>query len=415
MLADVDFSTWIAGWTALGFVVVYGIVIVGSVVTRDRARQSIGFRILVTGSRGKSGVVRLVHAVVNPDTPTYAKITGTAAREVFPDGTEKETTRLGSTSSSEMPRAIRQAARMGSQVGVFECMAISPPLIRMVQRSHVRAQMVIIPAIRLDHLEEQGFSELEIARNTIEAIDGCETIISGVDQPEIQEMFRQYCRDHDIEFVHVTPDETTPACPGHHPVNVAIALEVAQRRGVKRSVAIDRLQSVSVEPGSTEFYRYRLDDGFQMDVVDISGANDPQSAWDAIGRHSSHSAAVVPILVNRWERPLRSMAFFGSFRGRYDAIGIIGTVSRWMATRHHRPDYQVGRQHQKTDYFAVTMSMAKQPERLAEVLRDRVDGLDGRVVVLLVENTHHPVADQLRHTLENKAEVLSLSEAVVGG
>lgn len=75
-----------------------------------KARQNIPLRILVLGSRGKSGTVRLVRSLLaNNGFPTYAKITGTVAQEIHVDGHVSNTFRFGPVSASEMADVLIRA------------------------------------------------------------------------------------------------------------------------------------------------------------------------------------------------------------------------------------------------------------------------------------------------------------------
>lgn len=414
MRESIDFTSWVAGWTALAFVVGYGVLVIGSVIATARARKAIPVRILVTGSRGKSGTVRLLHAVLSAWQPSYAKITGTAARELFPDGREVETVRIGSTSASEMPHSIRRAAKSGALVGIFECMAISPHLIRLLQHSHVQAKIVAIPAVRLDHLEEEGLSEFEIGKNIIDSIDGCEAIVTGIDQPTLLEYLQKYCTEHGIDLEVVHADKKTPECVGHHPTNVAVALAVAERLGVDRALALQGIANVSLEPRALEFRRLTLADGFQLDLIDLGGANDPQSAWEAIQRTGFDHSPIVPILVNRWERPLRSVSFYASFRGSTPYILVAGTLTRWLGTRHTRAAYRKGSRRRDSQYLGLSLLWAKDPEVLAGQLRSRIKAPHNRIVLVLLENTHEYAADVLRDTFATRGETLTIGKEAMG-
>ena len=414
MSASVNFSSWVAGWTALAFVVGYGVLVVWSVVATGRARNQLGLRILVTGSRGKSGTVRLLHAVMSAWQPTYAKITGTEAREIFPDGREVETVRIGSVSASEMPLAIRRAAKSGAWAGVFECMAISPNLIRTLQESHVHAKYVVIPSVRLDHLEEEGLSEFEIGKNIIDSIDGCEAIITGVDQPDLLRYFQAYCTEHSIDLEVVHADRNTPEFPGHHPTNVAVALAVANRLGIDRKLALQGLERVSVEPRALEFMRVTLGDGFQMDLIDLGGANDPQSAWEAIRRAGFDHSPVVPVLVNRWERPLRSVSFFAGFEGSAPFVLVAGTLTRWLGSRRKKSAYVGYTSAQPSQYFSLTLKMATDVEVLASELKARFEVPGQRVVLVLLENTHEATVDVMRQAFVDRGQTLTIGKAVIG-
>lgn len=406
---QIDFGLWIAGGTALAFTVLYGTFITVLAIQTRRLRRRIHYRILVTGSRGKSGTVRLIHAALSPYHPTYAKITGTAAKELYVDGTEVPTTRLGATSVSEMPIAVRRAARQGARFGVFECMAVSPNLIHTVQSAYVQAQMVVIPTIRLDHLEEEGLHLGAIAESIISAISGCDVVVTAVEQELVLAVIEQYCREESIELVSVRPDENTPEILGHHPVNVALALAVAERLGVSRSDAITGLETVSLEPRALEVYRATTSRGTSMFLFDLGGANDPESAVEAFTDLRLPLDEVVPIMVNRWERPLRSVTFFASLRGAFPVVGVLGPLSRWVATRHGAKGFPGKDSHDPTEFFKVTPSMAGNLDGLEEAIMQKRDFPNGRIFLVLLENIHDPAADIMRAVFERTGEQVPAS------
>ena len=119
MREAIDFSSWIGGWTSLVFVVAYGVFLfIRSRRLREAQRDS-GTSILVTGSRGKSGTVRLIHGIMSlTGDPVYGKVTGTTAVELYPDGEERETVRIGAASVNEMPESVMRAHTGRSGRGV---------------------------------------------------------------------------------------------------------------------------------------------------------------------------------------------------------------------------------------------------------------------------------------------------------
>ena len=258
----VDFTSWIAGWTALAFVIAYGVVIVVSSGRARRGRDRIAQRVVVTGTRGKSGTVRLIHAALSHNNiAAFAKITGTAASELNTDGSETPTKRIGPPTTSEMSASIIRAAKQDTAVGVFESMAISPKLIQLVVAQMVRPQIVVIPTIRLDHLEEEGNDELQIGMSILSAARDCDTVVSAVSQPELQAAFREFASEHDLDLRFVSATDETPKVPGHHPTNVALALEVATLLGLTPEAALAGMHEVSIEPRAQTFDRIQRSDG----------------------------------------------------------------------------------------------------------------------------------------------------------
>ena len=166
-MRDIYFEDWGPGWVALTFTAIFGVFLIRQAYLLNKARESSRLRILVTGSRGKSGTVRLLHnLMIGSDIRTYSKITGTTAVELFPDGSEKPTVRYGSAGIPEMKMAMRRSLKLGVTSIVFESMAVTPKLIELVDRI-VKPHIGVIPAITLDHTEEEGLNELEIATNII--------------------------------------------------------------------------------------------------------------------------------------------------------------------------------------------------------------------------------------------------------
>jgi len=415
MREPIDFSSWVAGLTALAFVLAYGVYVIIRARRHEQALRALSVRVLVTGSRGKSGTVRLIHQIVRDSgRAAYAKVTGTTAVELLPEGTEVPTRRLAAASVSEMPEAVIKARSLEADVGVFECMAVTPELIKLVHTSHVRSDIVVIPTIRLDHLEEEGLTEQEIARNIVESLPGCKHLVVGIEQPDVLDVVQAFCDANDITLTTArsTPDQ--PQVVGHHPTNVAVALEVAKLLGIDDEVARRSLFTASVEPRSLTMLLLEQTDGPDIGLVDLSGANDPQSAYEAIEGLGLNDETVVPILVHRWERPLRSLIFMSAVLGRFQTVGVSGPFWVWTKSFHPRLPDDSPQNHPDGSVVKITRSMAKKPELLVRRLIEReAHDPDSRVTVMLLENTHDSTADLLRKTFAREGREISLTDWLV--
>lgn len=398
-MGAVDFSTWIPGWISLGAVVVYGTLLVTLAWRAKIARDNYQTRILVTGSRGKSGTVRLIHSgLANSGIRTYGKVTGTVAVELFPDGSEKTTSRLGTAGISEMPQAVRRGYKAGATHGVFECMAVSPRLIKTVQAKYVQAQIVVIPTIRLDHLEDEGLDEFEIGMNILNAIEKCEYLVTGVGQPDLIAAYQDWCQQNGAKFVSCRPSELTPLVPGHHPVNVAVAQAVCELVGVSHEHSSKSLSMAGLEPRALELFSLKLDEVETL-MIDIGGANDPASAFETLRSWKIQTEKVVPVLVNRWERPLRSVIFSASLAGNYPIALVSGPLYYWL-NKPQTLDYlrsAAGPKVWETNFVQLSYLDCLMPKRIISKLRNlEPDLIDGRLILLLVENTHGSKVDLLR-------------------
>ena len=409
-MGDVDFTTWIPGWASTVAVLVYGSLLVTEAVRVRRARQSFTSRVLVTGSRGKSGTVRLIHAgLLDSGVSAYAKITGTAAVELEPDGTETPTVRRGGAGISELPQVMVRAAKTGAEVGVFECMAIAPDLIHLVQAKYVQARIVVIPTIRLDHLEDEGLTELEIGMNIFTAIDDCDYLVTGVDQPELQTAYQQWCDAKGITFVLAQPGPDTPRVLGHHPTNVEVARQVLKILGLADEQACTGMLKASTEPNATRLLSIPNEDGIALGLADIGAANDPQSAAEALKMWPLDGGVVIPIMANRWDRPLRSVVFSGALLGRYPVVGVSGTLFSWIRNLKQDKLSRDRRDFLHTELFKLTRRQATDPKRLESTLVGLLGTPDtGRFVLMIMENTHDPNTNALRQTFASRGIQLEL-------
>lgn len=412
-MSEIDFSTWVAGWTALAFVCMYGLHLGIGALRVHRARATLQHRILVTGTRGKSGTVRIIHAALSGDERVYAKITGTEAAELNVDGVETETFRAGAAGVSELSSALIRAAKQGATTAVIECMAVSPKLIELVQRRIVRAQIVVIPTVRLDHLEEEGLTELDIGMSMLSALGRPRSIICGVTQPHIIEAYQQYCDRFNIDIEFVVPAADQEHIPGQHPTNIALGLAVARRFGISAHTAIERIRFATLEPGAITFARLSAPDGTQLDLVDIGGANDPESAREAFNSWGLDPAGVIPILVNRWERPLRAVSFIGSVNGRFPKIGVIGTLRRWANRLETSSLSSDDRPFAHSEYVQLRLRDGCSVQALADWANAFEPGT--RHTLVFLENIHDPLADRVRWMFANSGEVVEVSEEVRPG
>src|SRR5574342_958727 len=82
-------------------------------ISINRQRNAIPLRISVTGTRGKSSVVRIIASILREDgRKVIAKTTGSQARFILPDAQEIEVARRGVISIIEQKRFIKKAAKI---------------------------------------------------------------------------------------------------------------------------------------------------------------------------------------------------------------------------------------------------------------------------------------------------------------
>ena len=192
-------------------------------------------RIIVTGTRGKSSTVRLVHAVLREGgRRPWGRVTGTVTEEISPEGRQILLSRKGQTSIIEFLATISRARREASDCLICESMAVKPELIALSQQTFVRADICVITNVRADHMEDEGLDLLEIARSLAAIATGARLVITADRDPEVVAVLRDRATSSGARFLAVHGDLVDPGVlatlPGEFADNVAIALAIANAR-----------------------------------------------------------------------------------------------------------------------------------------------------------------------------------------
>ncbi|HOU06823.1 MAG TPA: poly-gamma-glutamate synthase PgsB, partial [Rectinema sp.] len=256
-----------------------------------RRLKAVPIRILVNGTRGKSTVTRLIAAgLAAGGLRVYAKTTGSAARIILPDLSEREIRKHGSAkrrpSIMEHKWFVRAAYKAGAQAIVAECMAIRPETIGVLETRLAHSTIGVITNVRLDHLDTMG-TELESVAEALgesipergKAFVGSE----GMDE-EIKAVFSRMAAQRGAHLAFVPIDEETQALRSAfaypiHAQNLALALAICSACGVSREIALRGMQGAKPDPGvrSTILTSWRI---HKVRVINAFAANDPQSTLE---------------------------------------------------------------------------------------------------------------------------------------
>ena len=145
----------------------------------QKHRSRIPLRICVTGTRGKSSVVRtLAAAFRGSGRSVLAKTTGSRPMLLLPDGSEFELQRPGRPSVLEQLQLLRLAAARKVEVVVSEMMGIRPEILRLESRRIFKPQVLVLTNARSDHREHWGSDRESAARCLAEAVcEGCAVFV----------------------------------------------------------------------------------------------------------------------------------------------------------------------------------------------------------------------------------------------
>jgi len=279
----------------ISFIVILsiGLAIAAIVEYKDHCARlkAVPIRILVNGTRGKSTVTRLIAAgLAAAGLRVYAKTTGSAARIILPDLSEREIRKHGTAkrrpSIMEHKWFVREAHRAGAQAIVAECMAIRPETIGVLERRLAHSTIGVITNVRLDHLDTMGTELESIAEALGESIpDRGKAFVGSEGMGEyIQAVFSRMAAQRGSELIFVPSAEETQALHRDflypvHAQNLALALAVCDACGVSCQIALRGMQSAKPDPGvrSTILTSWR---GHKIRVINAFAANDPQSTLE---------------------------------------------------------------------------------------------------------------------------------------
>ena len=279
----------------ISFIVILsiGLAIAAIVEYKDHCARlkAVPIRILVNGTRGKSTVTRLIAAgLAAAGLRVYAKTTGSAARIILPDLSEREIRKHGTAkrrpSIMEHKWFVREAHRAGAQAIVAECMAIRPETIGVLETRLAHSTIGVITNVRLDHLDTMGTELESIAEALGESIpDRGKAFVGseGIDE-EIKAVFSRMAAQRGSELIFVPSAEETQALHRDflypvHAQNMALALAVCDACGVSRQIALRGMQSAKPDPGVRPTLQTTWR-GHKIRVINAFAANDQQSTLE---------------------------------------------------------------------------------------------------------------------------------------
>jgi poly-gamma-glutamate synthase PgsB/CapB len=259
----------VAGFLRPGFsgqhtanqVAAVGVVAIGMMAARlhearreiDRARAAIPLSIGGWGTRGKSGTERLKAALFQGlGCEVLAKTTGCEAMVLHAiPGLRAEELFLYRTYDKatiwEQRDTLQLAARFGVDVFLWECMALNPDYVDILQRHWMRDDLATVTNAYPDHENIQGPTGLDVAEVMGRFIPPGRTVLTAEEQmlPVLRDaavargsrLLNVRWRDHAL-----LPQDVLARLPyDEHPRNVALVLGLAEELGVERDVALKEM------------------------------------------------------------------------------------------------------------------------------------------------------------------------------
>lgn len=246
-----------------------------------RWQEAIPLRISVTGTRGKSSVVRMLAAALREDGwRVVGKSTGAEARLILPDGTERPVRRRGRPSILEQVGAVGLAARLGADALVVEVMSVHAENHRVESQRLLRPHLVLVTNFRVDHVDAQGSRKEEVARILAEDVPPGARVL--VPEEEWEESFARELRGRRCRIDGVPALEGNERGDGASWARGNRALVRAAGEILELAPgAVDRgIRGARQDAGRLEVWRYPGgEEGSRWGVVNAFAANDPESTF----------------------------------------------------------------------------------------------------------------------------------------
>lgn len=255
--------------------------------------------VLVTGSRGKSTIVRLLHAALqNAGLETHARITGVVPRELGPLGT-RPILRSSGAHVEEMRWWLRQLPETADAI-VLENSAITPELQHLAGH-WLQPELTILTNTLADHQELWGPDEASAARVLAGSVPSRGQVLLpaclGDDEHLLYLLQRRSCR---VQFAGAADID------GEHyqRVNLGLAVEAVRYLGLAETPALEAMLDLSRD--RYDFHLARVGDA---ELAMAFSANDIVSTR-ALFQSLNWPKAVTRLVYNhRRDRPGRLESF----------------------------------------------------------------------------------------------------------
>ena len=257
-------------------------------VLLNRRIRSIPLRICVTGTRGKSTVVRLLASILREDgRRVIAKTTGSEARLVLPDGEEVEVVRHGLPSVIEQKKVVKMARDIGADCCVAEIMSIHPENHYVESQQIFKPHIVVVANVRRDHTDAMGKTEGEIA--SVFCLTFPPEAVVFVPEKENMPQFQRSVDDVGGKLIRVK--EGIASSRIHVKVSnrdmfaehVDLVYAVAKHLNIEDKIIFEGILKTSSDAGAYRIWEYRSE-AMKKVCYFVNGfaANDPVSTYSVL-------------------------------------------------------------------------------------------------------------------------------------
>jgi gamma-polyglutamate synthase len=297
-----------------------------------RARETLPLVVGGWGTRGKSGTERLKAAMFNAlGYSVVSKTTGCEAMILYgkPNGALRELFLFRPYDKAtiwEQADVVRHASRLGCDVFLWECMALTPPFVRVMQRSWMRDDFSTLTNTFPDHEDLQGPAGVDVPRVMTEFIPKGRVLITSEEQmrPILQQAADEVGTTLRgvgwLESGLIAPDVLARFPYQEHPDNIALVAALGEELGVGRDFALKAMADRVIPdlgvlrttaPASLSRRTLEFSNGMSANERFGCLGNWSRLGFDAHDPVEDPATMISTVVNNRADRVARSRVFAG--------------------------------------------------------------------------------------------------------
>ena len=290
-----------------------------------RYRNLIPLRIAVTGTRGKSSVVRLLVSVFRESgINVLGKTTGSEALYILPNGNEIDVPRLRTVSIIEQKKLLKKAAKIKANCIVAEIMSIHPENHFIESQQILQPNIVLLTNIRKDHIDAMGKTTDEIASTF--CLDVPEKATCFVPEKENNSLFSDTVKKSGARLIQVNEGISTSLQKKRAELknkefanNLDLVYAVGKHFAIDDKIILNGIQKTRYDKGKFKIWKYKLEKENKIYyLVNGFAANDPESTMQIISKLNeilpSASAKLVGLLNLRSDRGDRTLQWINTLK-----------------------------------------------------------------------------------------------------
>lgn len=301
----------------LGLASLFLIFLIAESIVYNRRLKRIPLRITVSGTRGKTSIVRTLASVFRAHgIKVLAKTTGSEAMYILPDGSLEEIRRKGLTTILEQKRLIAKGVKLNVECVITEIMSIHPDNHKVETYKLIKPELTILSNFRPDHTDVVGESTHEISELFVNDIfpgskiiipeeELNEFILKGIQQNRAVLITTKTGISNELNLPESVYEQQIPA-------NLDTVITTARYHGIPDEIIIRGILDTQLDIGQFGIFRFDSPDR-KVWFVNAFAANDPVSTLQLIQKTSeilapeiTDNPEIIGLLALRSDRGERS-------------------------------------------------------------------------------------------------------------